>query len=228
MPIKYRVKNYKPNNYYHIYNKGIDGRKIFEDDSDYLLFEKLLEQYTSPLLKWEKGPYKSLKPSTIQRLEAMNLHSEIKVVAYCLMPDHFHLLVHQKSADGITKLMRRINTGYVMVFNKKRSRSGPLFETNYRAVLVEGQEQLLHMTRFIHLNPVSRIVRRFGPVETVTGTNPSDYDYSSFSHYIGIKDINWVYKLPMGIEASEYRRLCEDPRISSEKILSGLTIDGTE
>lgn len=228
MPIKYRIKDYKANSYYHIYNKGIDGRKVFEDEADYLHFEKLLKQYTTPFTVGEKGPYKSLKPSTVTRMQEMNLHNEAKVVAYCLMPDHFHLLIHQTTEDGITKLMRRINTGYVMVFNKKHSRSGPLFETNYRAVLIQDTEQLLHMTRFIHLNPVSRIVRRFGPVETVTGTSPGDYEYSSYTHYIGLKRLNWVQTLPIGIEVNEYRRLCEDPRINSEKILVGLTIDGTE
>ena len=94
-----------------------------------------------------------------------------------------------------------------MQFNRRHNRKGTLFESNYRAVRVEGEEILLQLSKFIHLNPVTRVVKRFGPVETVTGTRPEEYPYSSYIDYISqigqIRHI-WVHKLE---EAKDLKRV---------------------
>lgn len=225
MPAKYRNKSFLPNSYYHIYNKGIDGRDIFCDDADYQKFLSIMESY----LVNEKVDtrFKEDKPSIRAYKDQMRLNEEVAISAYCLLSNHFHLLVHQSTINGITKFMRRVNTGYVMYFNKRYGRSGPLFENVYRGVKIEDH-QLLALTKFIHLNPVTRVVKRFGPVETVTGTRPEDYTYSSYGHYIGIKQQEWVHIVEGAIDGLKYRKYTEDARNNDLAKLKGLMIDGIE
>ncbi len=228
MPVKYRIKDYKKGEYYHIYNRGIDGRVVFESDSDYRQFERMMELYLIGPQHDELSRFKLPKPSERLHMEEMCLKEEVQLYAYCLMPNHFHLLLKQESGNGIVKFMRRLMTGYVMRFNKAHGRSGPLFETTYRAVSVSGEEALLHMTRFIHRNPVTRIVKRFGPVETVSGVKAEDYSYSSYSHYIDVKPTNWVNIVEVVKDPQLYRKFTEDPRINSAGILKNLTIEASE
>src|SRR3989344_1611931 len=159
MPAKFRIKQYKAGGIYHIYNRGLDGRSVCDDETDFVTFEKLLRQYLTGT-QVEDDRYKSDKPSIVLRKQRMSLTGQIEMVAYCLMPDHIHLLVRQKTADAITKLMRRVMTAYVMAYNLRHKRRGPLFEMAYRAVLVDTEEKALHLTRWIHLNPVVRSVVR--------------------------------------------------------------------
>src|SRR6185369_10812254 len=84
--------------------------------------------------------------------EYLWLGNDLELNAYCLMPNHFHLLCYQYSVDGVTKLMRGTCTAYTMYFNKKYKRRGPLFENSYRAVPILRNEQLQHISRYVHLN----------------------------------------------------------------------------
>jgi putative transposase len=94
----------------------------------------------------------------------------VEVVAYCIMQTHFHLILKQVTEDGIAKFMGRILNGYSRYFNSLHSRVGPLWTGRFKNVLIRNDEHLLHLTRYIHLNPVSA-----GLV-----TKPEDWDYSSY------------------------------------------------
>ena len=100
MPAKNSIKLYLENGYYHIYNRGAGKSEIFLDDQDYRVFLHFLEKYLDP--KSERS-----------------LAREIKLLAYCLMPNHFHLFVHQMTKDGIIKFMRALGTSYSIYFNNK-------------------------------------------------------------------------------------------------------------
>jgi len=169
MPRKNSVKVFLENSIYHIYNRGVDKRIIFNEDRDYRTFLYLLKKYLSPSPK--NKPFKKKE----------TLSDEISLLAYCLMPNHFHLLVKQKSKNGITKLVRKICTNYVMYFNSKNDRSGSLFEGIYKAIIVDNDEYLIHLSRYIHLNPNSSSIEK---VET--------YPYSSFPYFVGSKQAKWV------------------------------------
>lgn len=140
MPGRNTIKIYVPNSYYHVYNRGLGH--IFLDDEDYLYFESLLARHTSP------------KPVQDSRgREYRWYYPLIHVNAYCLMPNHFHLLIHQTEDElAISKFASSVLTAYTMYFNKKHKRRGPLFENTYKAVRIESDTQLMHITRYIHLN----------------------------------------------------------------------------
>jgi putative transposase len=165
MPTKNRVKTYVPEAYYHVYNRGVNKRRIFLDDQDYSVFLSLLKRYLSD----EDGPNK-------YNITYENLSSEVEVLAYCLMPNHVHLLIYQISPEGMTNLMRRVFTAYSMYFNKKYKRVGGLFQDAYKASHIDSDEYLQHISRYIHLNP----------------TEWTTWDFSSLDNYRGRKVTSWL------------------------------------
>ena len=138
--------------YYHIYNRGVDKRKIFLNDFDYIRFLESLRDFND--IESVGGIY--LKKIRDRRFGGTTSKKEplVRILCYCLMPNHYHFLLEQLENNGITGFMRRIGTGYSRYFNDKYERSGTLFESRFQAVLVERNEQLEHLLRYIHLNPL--------------------------------------------------------------------------
>ncbi len=161
MPARNTVKQFIENGHYHIYNRGVEKRDISLDEQDYVVFLGYLKKY----LGSGSDPHQ--------------LSKEVDLLAFCLMPNHFHLLAKQYSINGITKFMRVLCTKYVMYFNKKYERVGTLFQGKYKAALVNEDEYLLHVSRYIHLNPWP-------------GSDPRRYPYSSYDYYLGRKNATWV------------------------------------
>lgn len=157
MPSRNSVKQYTDKGYYHIYNRGVEKRSIFQDVQDYFVFLSYLKEYLLPKNEKElrekladlNTSYKE-KDKIIKLLLLNNFADEINFLAYCLMPNHFHFLVKQKSPTSIDKFMNSIGTRYSMYFNRKYKRVGPLYQDVYKAVLVTTDEQLVHLSRYIH------------------------------------------------------------------------------
>ena len=176
MPAKNAIKEYHENGYYHLYNRGVNKGLIFSDDHDYKTFLYYLKLYLcSEELQVE---YLKLFPSR----KLKNYCDRLKLLAYSLMPNHFHLLVWQKDADAINHFMRSLIVKYAMYFNNKYKRIGPLFQGVYKAVQVENEQQLIYLSKYIHRNP---IVLTSGRVLEV-------YKYSSYQNYLGLFDQDWV------------------------------------
>src|SRR3989338_1170192 len=156
-----RKIQFAQHHFYHIYNRGVDKRKIFLDDVDYLRFLQGLKDFNdikiigSIYLKKtrEKINFRSLAPKVF-RSEAPKNPKEplVKILCYCLMSNHFHLLLEPLTENGISGFMQRLGTGYANYFNLRYERTGGLFEGPFRAVLVERDSQLMHLLRYIHLN----------------------------------------------------------------------------
>ncbi len=157
---KYKVKyiimlrktGFTPDNYYHIYNRGTDKREIFLNDSDYSRFIALLYicNNTKPVhIQWftQERPLDEI--FNIQRENIL-----IDIGAYCLMPNHLHLLVKEKEGNGISQFMKKLSTAYAMYFNKKYERSGNLFQGRFKAELANTDEYLKYLFSYIHLNPI--------------------------------------------------------------------------
>ena len=179
MPCKNSRKSFLENGYYHLYNRGVEKRTIFLDEHDYKVFLYLLKAYLDPDEKINQ------KTSLVN---PMNLSDEVDLLAFCLMSNHFHLLIHQNKKNGISKIMQRVLTNYVMYFNKRYKRVGPLFQGVYKAVLVESENYLLHVSRYIHRNPLG--IYRVSPLP---GSDPLvAYPYSSFGDYLGVRSSRWV------------------------------------
>lgn len=182
MPHRHSVKTYVKDAYYHAYNRGVEKRDIFLDKQDYSVFLYLLKYYLSPLKENSEHPLKDIrKYSFIRPTPLANLEKEIDLLAFCLMPNHFHLLIKQKTIDGMTKLLRRLLTTYSMYFNKRYDRVGTLYQGKYKAALIRTDEDLLHLSRYIHLNP-AEIIR----------SDLISYLYSSYPYYLGHKKAVWV------------------------------------
>lgn len=177
MPPKNTVKEYKDNTFYHIYNRGVAKQNIFLDEQDYKTFLSYLKLYLLP---------KDLQGSTLKVAPSRGLknHSEIiQLHAYCLMSNHYHLLIHQKDCDGINFFMRSLATKYSMYFNRKYKRVGPVFQGIYKAVEVESEEQFLYLSKYIHRNPLDILP---------TGINLEGYKYTSYLNYLGLFTQQWV------------------------------------
>lgn len=212
MPAKNTVKQFIENGYYHIYNRGVEKRNIFLDKQDYAVFLNYLKKYLDPILG--SDPLWRRK----------SLTQETELLVFCLMPNHFHLLVKQKTINGMTKLMRAICTNYVMYFNTKYERVGGLFQGKYKAVLILDDIYLLHLSRYIHLNPY-------------IGSDPlSNYPYSSYNHYLGKRNSAWIkpgeilafFKTAQKMSLRDclsYQSFVEDYKNDPEEVLGEFTLE---
>ncbi len=170
MPTRNVAKVFVPNSFYHVYNRGWNRGKIFLDDADYVYFEHLIERYASPEpIKDKQGrEYPQYYPNT-------------QVIAYCLMGNHFHMLLYQEDNEkGITQLMTSLLTAYTAYFNKKHKRRGSLFESTYKAVWIGDDTQLQHITRYIHLNHAKY----------------ATWSHSSYRDYLG-HSRDWINPTPI-------------------------------
>lgn len=194
MAAKNSRKVYVEKGYYHIYNRGVEKRDIFLDSQDYGVFLSYLKEYLSP--KDEKALFAKLGDSNISSrerdkilklLRLNNFHNEVFLLAFCLIPNHFHLLIKQSGAFSIDKFMNSLALRYVIYFNKKYRRTGGLFQDVYKAVYIETDEQLLHLTRYIHQNPLSKNKLRQKRILADFLSQPSSY-----SEYLGQRKTNWI------------------------------------
>lgn len=170
MPAKNSIKIYLENGYYHIYNRGVEKRDIFLEHNDYLYFLHILKSSLSP--KPNKGDILVGKRTWPQN----NYFGKIDLLAYCLMPNHFHFLVRQTTSTTISEFTKSICTRYGMYFNKKYNRIGPLFQGVFKAVNIDNDDYLLWVCRYIHRNP----------------DNFRNYPYSSYEEYLGRRNTSWI------------------------------------
>lgn len=191
MPGGNAQKIYSENAYYHLYNRGVEKRRIFLDEQDYGVFLSYLKQYLLP--KDEEGLRRLLSdPNTSYRerdkilklLRLNNFSDEITLLAYCLMPNHFHFLIHQKSQDSIDRFMNSIGTRYTQYFNKKYKRVGKLYQGNYKGVMVITDEQLLHLSRYIHKQALA--------LQGIAWER-SEMQPCSYPEYVGKRRTEWVH-----------------------------------
>ena len=148
-----RTFSFAPGEFYHIYNRGTEKRNIFMSRADRSRFLALLyfaNQNEPVNLK--------LQGSTLLEIDEERAGDPIvEIVAYCLMPNHFHLLIRELEDGGISKFMQKLTTGYTMYFNKKYERNGALFQGRFKATHVADDNYLRYLISYIHLNPVKLI-----------------------------------------------------------------------
>lgn len=188
MPARNSIKFYVENGYYHIYNRGVEKRLIFLDQLDYSVFLKYLSDYLLP--KDEVSLRKQLssislssreKDRILRLLRLNNFADEITLLAYCLMPNHFHFFIKQKSPTSIDKFMQSLSTRYIMYFNRRHKRIGTLFQAVYKAVSVIHEMQFLYLTKYIHKQALA------SKGETLEPIQPSSYE-----DYLRIENTPWV------------------------------------
>lgn len=146
---------------YHIYNRGVERRPVFTNKREHQRAVDLLKYYRFAHLPMRYSQLLSL-PSPAQetvweRIRKENNY-EVLIIAYCLMPNHFHLVVKQSNDGGVSRYMANFTNSYTKYFNTKYRRVGSLFQGPFKAIHVETDEQLLHLSRYIHLNPLVTFV----------------------------------------------------------------------
>lgn len=156
---------------YHVFNRGVEKRCIFADQKHYNRFLKTLYYYSI------KDPKPKFSLFSQPRASNIDFSKQIvEIIAYCLMPNHFHLLIKQTADNGISEFMRKMSNSYARYFNTKHNRVGPLWQGQFKAVLVENDQQLIHLSRYIHLNPyLAYLVKDL-----------KDYEWSSYPEYINL------------------------------------------
>ena len=181
---------------YHIYNRAIDGRPVLSDRSSKTRFTSLLWFY--------RYIYRTMSYSNFQRLSQPNLESALQILlprpkrvhilAYCLMDNHFHLLIDQLADKGISGFKGDVLNGFTRYSNLKNERAGAIFLNQFKAVRMESDEQLQHVFRYIMLNPYTGFMVKTIP-EIFT------YQWSSIGEHIG---------------NASTRKICNDERIMDQ------------
>lgn len=166
MPSKNVPREYDVDAYYHIYNRGVGKKTIFVDQEDYSTFLNLLKRHLIDTPTFDSSGR-----------EYERLGSEMRIIAFCLMPNHFHILAYQTEPDAITRLMRKVCTPYATYFNRKYGWTGHVFQGPYRAKRITNESYLIHIGRYIHLNPEDYL----------------NWAWSSLGAYLGYRQYEWVH-----------------------------------
>ena len=164
---------------YHVFNKGIDSRTTFTTLREYSRAELTISFYrfiAPPMrLSYYLGKSKEEKANIFDKFKKDN-EKLIDIYCYCLMPNHYHFLLRQKVDSGIAKFMSQIQNSYTRYFNTRHKRIGALFLEQFKAKRIENDEQLLHVSRYIHLNPyTAHLLEKIKDLE--------NYPWSSFKEY---------------------------------------------
>lgn len=179
------------NEIYHVYNRGVEKREVFLEDKDYLRFIHDLFEFN------DQAPALNFNHYSNQSLEVGLPHIKprkllVEIMAFCLMPNHFHLMVRQKREGGITAFMRKLGTGYTNYFNQKYHRVGSLFQGKYKIIHITEEEHFIHLPFYIHFNPLDLVEPRWKERRLKDADKASkfleSYRWSSYPDYIGKKN----------------------------------------
>lgn len=175
----YRIVPFIANEVYHVFNRSIARLPIFIERTDYERVLDLVNYYrfNRPPLRFSH--YKRLsieQKAEFEKTFMINENSMLEILAYCIMPNHFHFLLQPKKDNAVSDFMRNLQNSYSKYFNTKRERTGSLFQFMFKAVRMETDQQLLHVSRYIHLNPVTSYIREIKDLDV--------YEWSSFKDYV--------------------------------------------
>ena len=159
---------------YHICNKSIVNFGIFKSKSNCQRFMNAIDYYNNIFVWTSLSQAIKRKKYVYSNLIFPKQDGIIKIISYCLMPDHYHLLFKVQTEYPISKYISDMENSYTRYFNVKYNRKGPLWQSRYRCVLIKSDEQLLHTSRYIHLNPTTSGLVKY----------PEDWEHSSYKDFI--------------------------------------------
>lgn len=188
-----QVTEFANGEYYHIINRGVDGRNIFANDADYKRFLESLREFNTH----DHITIRDLLPrgatsgdsgyTPVEEKERL-----VEVLCYCLLSNHYHLAVKQISEGGVTEFMRKIGTGYTLYYNKRHEREGRLFQNRMKVVHINNESHLLHISRYIHLNALDArdTSWREGGMKdwNIAKDHLLQYPWSSYPIYMGSRE----------------------------------------
>lgn len=184
----YRIHPFSKGEIYHVFNRSIGNIPIFLNQRDYKRAIEVIGfyNYSKPPLRFSY--FNRLTPEEksqiLTELETVR-GRQIDLLSFCLMPDHLHFLIKEIEKNGISTFMSNLQNSYAKYFNLKTERHGSLFQSMFKAVRIETEEQLLHVCRYIHINPyVSFLLKKIEELE--------NYPWSSFPDYLGKRNLKFV------------------------------------
>ncbi len=178
MPSKNVIRELAAGEYYHVFNRGIDKSLVFKTKNDYGVFLYYLESFLSdPSRVSSSNPYRT------------NYQGRVRLVCYCLMPNHYHLFVQQVDDNGLPDFMRALANAYTQYFNTTYDRVGPVFQGRYKAVRIQNDPHFKGISRYIHENPKDLC------------SDFRNYPYSSYK-FFSDKAPDWIHfgELKLGVE----------------------------
>ena len=210
---------------YHVYSRGVEKRKIFMNDKDYFRAVHDLFEFNDIAPTMNSGyfygrslhtPSTNLLKSDFNRLERKPRKLLVEILCFCLMPNHYHLMLRQKVDSGITEFMRKFGAGYTNYFNVKYDRVGHLFQGKFKAVHITKQSHLLYLPHYIHLNPLDIKMGewRNKKIRSVPSALKflESYRWSSYLDFIGKKNFpsvtqrDFLLKIYGSPTSIDYRR----------------------
>lgn len=201
---------------YHVFNKSIANYVIFNTDIEYkrMLYALRYHQLEEPSIRLNQLITQEGKAGQgiEDYLATAQQKGSIDIIAYCIMPTHFHLALRQNEEKSLSVFMSNVLNSYARYFNIKHNRKGPLWEGRSKKVLVTSDEQLLHLTRYIHLNPVTAYL----------ADDPADWPASSYREYVSVVNDSAKichYDSMINIKPSEYKEFVRE-RVSDQRDLA--------
>jgi len=198
---------------YHVFTRSIASFKIFNNENE---FSRMLDvvcyyQREKPEIKFSKFIQLERESQLNKKEYFSDKENLVEIAAYCFMPTHIHLILKQLKDNGISVFMSNILNSYTRYFNTKHKRKGPLWEARFKSVLVESDEYLIHLTRYIHLNPATAMLV----------DKPENWKFSSYQEYLSQTEENKICKYSdmLNILPHSYRSFVED-RISYQQELA--------
>ena len=218
---QFRKDRLENNHYYHIFSRSIAKFVIFNDEEEFSRFAEIFNLYKYINFDHQYSKFVRLDP-ILQSQIIKNLTTDkevlVEVIAYCIMPTHVHFILKQVIDKGISRFMSKILNCYTRYFNIKHKRVGPLWSSRFKSVLIENDEQLLHLTRYIHLNPTSA-----GLVK-----NPADWASSSYTEYVDpLSEKLSIYQSLISMSPKEYKKFVLNHKDYQKEIskIKKITID---
>lgn len=164
--------------YYHLYNRGVDKRKVFQDNRDFerfmLSMDLLNDQNDGLMIAWrdykENNPQAEILEFPLLKKKRKRL---IEFICYCLNPNHYHLIVKQLTEKGIERFMHKLGTSHTNYFNTKNKRTGALFQGKFKAVRIKSNSKLLYLSAYVNMNHL------------IHGYRGKEWKYSSLLDYLG-------------------------------------------
>lgn len=201
---------------YHIFSRSIAEFKIFNSNDDFQRMLHLLAFFQVEEPPSSFSVYTRLKKVQMEGFEkcfdliTKDQERIVQIITYCLMPTHIHLVLKQLAPAGISIFVGNVLNSYTRYFNLKHHRKGPLWESRFQNVLVKDDEQLLHLTRYIHLNPVAASLV----------DKPQKWAYSSYKEYTDVADhLICQFRDLIEFDQDKYKKFVED-RISYQRELA--------
>lgn len=194
---------------YHVCNKSIANYGIFQLDQNKLRFLSILEYYNNLDNTSKYSDFLKTNPLQYSNLLIKPPHRNVSFIAYCIMVDHYHLLL-KTANDRLSNYLGQVENSYSHYFNIKYNRKGPLWQSRFRLVQIRTNEQLLHTCRYVHINPTtSKLV-----------TKPENWKYSSYNDYINGEALKTIKEISIE-NPKHYKSFCED-RIDYQQTLKNI------